>query len=247
MKKIIFAIPVLVGFIIMASCKKEAAKPVEEIKIPPIIVSDANLKGWEKHSVGAGTVKFITGPSSPPLGTSSLQLATPDRSFCRLRDSTHSGTLLSEVTELSYSAYVEQRDSIVDNIFVVLLIDINSDGKTDNNLVFDPRYQNQAFIKGLMLNQGFTKINTWQKWDALHGGWFIGPLVADDPDHGGWYFDLATYIAKYPKATILNDPAKGGGSIRVTAGGPVFSKNFIGYADNFKIGVKGITTTYDFE
>jgi hypothetical protein len=30
-------------------------------------------------------------------------------------------------------------------------------------------------------------------------------------------------------------------------GGPVFSNNFIGDADNFKIGIKGVTTTYDFE
>jgi hypothetical protein len=244
MRKIIIAIHVFAACIIITSCKKESA---EEIKIPPVIVSDANMNGWVKNPAGLATVKFVTPPSTPPLGSGSLQLSTPDRSFGRLRDTTHSGTRLSDLTELSYSTYIEQRDSTVDEIFVVLLIDINGDGKTDNNLVFDPRYQNQTFITGVMLNQGFTKINTWQKWDALHGGWFIGPVIADDPDHGGWYFDLATYIAKYPNATILNDPAKGGGSIRVSVGGPVFSKNFIGYADNFKIGVKGITTTYDFE
>ncbi len=243
MKTKIFTTIFLTACTIVISCKKNP--PVEII--PPVIVSDANLNGWVKNPAGAATVKFVTPPIIPPLGSSSLQLATPDRSFGRLRDTTHSGTLLSEVTELSYSAYVEQRDSIVDDIFVVLLIDIDGDGKTDNNLVFDPRYQNQSFITGVMLNQGITKINTWQKWDALHGGWFIGPFIADDPDHSGWYFDLATYIAKYPNATILNDPAKGGGSIRVSVGGPQMSKNFIGYADNFKIGVKGVTTTYDFE
>lgn len=238
---------IITVLLIFNSCKKQNVENIVPA-LPPVIVGDANLNGWVKNPAGAATVKFITSPSTPPLGTSSLQLATPDRSFARLRDTTHSGTPLSKVTELSYYTYVEQRDSIVDDIFVVLLIDIDGDGKTDHNLVFDPRYQNQTFIRGVMVNQGFTKIKTWQKWDALHGGWFLGAIITDnDPDHGGWYFDLATYIAKYPNATILNDPAKGGGSIRVSVGGPVFSKNFIGYVDNFKIGVKGITTTYDFE
>lgn len=41
--------------------------------------------------------------------------------------------------------------------------------------------------------------------------------------------------------------AKVDGSIRVSIGGTVVSNNFIGNADNFKIGVKGITTTCYFE
>lgn len=244
MKKIIFAIPVLAAFTIITSCKKP---PAEEIKTPPVIVSDANMNGWVKNPAGLATVKLATPPSTPPLGSSSLQLSTPNRSFGRLRDTTHSGTRLSDVTELSYSTYVEQRDSTVDMLFVVLLIDTDGDNKADNNLVFDPRYQTGHFVAGLFPDQGITKISAWQTWDPLHGGWFIGPLLADDPDHGGWFFSLATYINRYPNATIMNDPLKGGGSIRLSVGGPVFSKNFIGYADNFKIGVKGITTTYDFE
>lgn len=244
MKKIIFAIPVLAACTTFTSCKKELA---EEIKIPPIIVSDANMNGWVKNPAGLATVKFVTPPSTPPLGTGSIQLASPDKSFGRLRDTTHSGTLLSDLTELSYSTYIEQRDSTVDELFVVLLIDTDGDRKADNNLVFDPRYQTGRFIVGLFPNQGSTKIGTWQTWDLLHGGWFIGPVLADDPDHGGWFFSLQTYINRYPNATIMNDAAKGGGSIRLSVGGPVFSKNFIGYGDNFKIGVKGVTTTYDFE
>jgi hypothetical protein len=166
-------------------------------------------------------------------------------SFVRLRDTTHSGTLLSDITELSYSAYVEQRDSTVDMILLVVLIDADGDGKSEHNLVFDARYQTGSFVAGGFPNQGITKKGIWQTWDAFHGGWFFGP--ADDPDKGFPPFSLATYLLKYPNARINNDASKGGGAIRVTGGGPAFSKNFIGYADNFKIGVKGITTTYDFE
>jgi hypothetical protein len=244
MNKIIFAIPVLAAFTIFTSCKKESA---QEIKILPVIVSDANMNGWVKNATGLATVKFVTPPSTPPLGSSSLQLSTPDKSFGRLRDTTHSGIRLSDVTELSYSTYIEKSDSIVDNHFLALLLDLDGDGKSDTHIAFDPRYQAGHFVAGLFPDQGNTKVNTWQTWDAFNGGWFVGGLLIDDPDHNGWFFNLRTYLNKYPNATIMNDPLKGGGAIRLSVGGPVFSKNFIGYADNFKIGVKGITTTYDFE
>ncbi|HQW84086.1 MAG TPA: SprB repeat-containing protein, partial [Ferruginibacter sp.] len=74
-----------------------------------------------------------------------------------------------------------------------------------------------------------------------------GPDPKDDPDHGGAFFNLATFVSNFPNARIMNDVAKGGAAIRLTVGGPVFSKNFIGDADNFKIGVKGVTVIYDFE
>jgi hypothetical protein len=238
------AISLFAACIGVSSCKKELA---EEIKIPPVIVSDANLNGWEKDPRGLATVKFVTPPSTPPLGISSLQLSTPDKSFGRVKDSTHSGTLLSDLTELSYSTYIQQRDSTVDELYIVLLVDTDGDRKAEHNLVFDPRYQTGNFIVGLFPDQGSTKVGTWQTWNALRGGWFIGPNVANDPDHGGWFFSLATFVNKYPNATIMNDAAKGGGSIRFSVGAPVFSNNFIGYGDNFKIGVKGVTTTYDFE
>ena len=245
MKAILLMRFFITACILFISCKKDNESPTPPT--PPVIVSEANLNGWVKNPAGLATVKFVSPPSTPPLGNSSLQLTTPDRSFGRLRDTTHSGTRLSDLTELSYSTYIQQRDSTVDEVFVVLLIDIDGDGKSDNNLIFDPRYQSGQFVAGLFPDQGSTKMNTWQNWDALHGGWFIGPIITDDPDHGGWFFSLGTYINKYPNATIMNDPSKGGGAIRLSVGGPAFSKNFIGYADNFKIGMKGITNTYDFE
>ena len=210
-------------------------------------VTDCNLNGWVKHTLPGtlGTVKFVDGPSNPPLGKGSVQLASPDMSFVRLRNAAYSGTLLSSITELSYSAYVEQRDSTVEMPFIVILADADGDGKSEHNLVFDPRFQTGKYITGGFPDQGITQERVWQSWNALHGGWFLGP--ADDPDKGFPPFSLATYLLKYPNARINNDASKGGAAIRLTSGGPVFLKNFIGYADEFKIGVNGITTTYDFE
>jgi hypothetical protein len=212
-----------------------------------ITVTDCNLNGWVKDQRGNSMIMFNNGPASPPLGKGSFHFVTPDQSFGRLRNGQYSGTSLSTITELSYSTFIEHRDSIVDVNFIVLLVDVNGDNTAEYNLVFDPRYQSQPFVGNNLPDQGKTQVGTWQNWDALHGGWFIGPDPKDDPDHGGTFFNLDTFISRFPNARIMNDVAKGGAAIRLTVGGPVFSNNFIGDADNFKIGINGVTTTYDFE
>jgi len=228
---------------IFVSCKKESQK---EPAIPPVIVTDANLQGWVKAPRGAATVEFFAGPTTPLLGKGSVQFITPDKSFGRLRNTGYSGTPLSSITELSYSTFIQQRDSTVDTNACVLEIDINGDGINDFHLIFEPRYQTGKFVTGTLPDQGNSKKNVWQTWDAFHGGWFVFVSMQTDPDHGGVLISLPDFIKKYPDCTIVNEPT-GGGGIRVQAGGPIFSNNFIGYVDNIKIGVDGTTTTYDFE
>lgn len=212
-----------------------------------VTVTDCNLNGWVKDRRGNSMIMFNDGPASPPLGKGSFHFITPDLSFARLRNGLYSGAPLSTITKLSYSTFIEHRDSIVDVNFVVLLVDVNGDSTSEYNLVFDPRYQSQPFVGNNLPNQGKTQVATWQNWDALHGGWFVGPDPKDDPDHGGAFFTLANFTSRFPNARIMNDVAKGGPAIRITVGGPVFSNNFIGDVDNFKVGIKGFTTTYDFE
>lgn len=219
-----------------------------------VTVTDCNLNGWLKQPVGNSSVGFINGPSTPPLGNGSVKFYVPPGTnpdwpgdFVRLRNGQYSGVPLSSLTELSYQTYIEARDTIVDIPFIVILIDINGDGTAEHNLVFDPRYQNSTFIRSTMPDQGLTKEHVWQKWDCLHAGWFFGGTTDTDPDHNGPFFTLAEYLSLYPNATIRNDAAKGGPAIRLTAGGVVFKANFYGEIDDFKIGINGATTTYDFE
>jgi hypothetical protein len=217
-----------------------------------ITVTDCNLNGWVKQPIGNSTIGFVDGPVKPPLGKGSLKFYVPPGivwpgDFVRLRNGQYSGTPLSSLTELSYETYIEARDTIADVHFIVVLSDINGDGSAEHNLVFDPRYQNPSFIRGTMRDQGNTQENVWQKWNALQGGWFFGGDASTDPDHGGTFFTLAEYMSIYPNATIRNDAAKGGPAIRLTAGGVVFKPNFFGSIDNFKIGINGVTTSYDFE
>ncbi|HSF45906.1 MAG TPA: T9SS type A sorting domain-containing protein [Chitinophagaceae bacterium] len=218
-----------------------------------VTVTDCNLNGWLKQPIGKSSLGFIKDGTNPPLGKGSLQFVVPEGGvfwpgdFVRFRNGQFSGTALSSLTELGYSTYIEERDTIADIHFLVVLSDINGDSSAEHNLVFDPRYQNPTFIKGTMPNQGNTKEYIWQNWDALHGGWFYGGNPDTDPDHNGPFFTLKEYLAQYPNASIRNDAAKGGPAIRLTAGGVVFKPNFLGSADNFKIGVNGNTTIYDFE
>ncbi len=248
MKTKIFTTIFLTACTVVISCKKN---PVEEIQIPPLIVTDANLNGWVKAPRGAATVEFVKGPATPLLGSGSVRYISPDRSFARLINMGYSGTPLSSLTELSYSAFVEKRDSTVDTNALVLEIDNNGDGISDIHVIYEPRYQTGKFVAGTSIpDLGNSKTNTWQTWDALKGGWFgLVKLPGDpDPDQGAVLYTLTEFINKNPNATIVNNAVAGTpGGIRVQVGGPVSSKNFTGYADNFKIGVKGVTTTYDFE
>lgn len=217
-----------------------------------ITVTDCNLNGWVKQPTGNSTLSFVNGPEDPPLAKGSLKFFVPPGiawpgDFVRLRNGQYSGMSLSSLTELSYETYIEERDTITDIQFIVILSDINDDGIAEHNLVFDPRYQNPTFIRGTMPNQGHSMEHVWQKWDALNGGWFYGGEAITDPDHNGPFFTMAEYLSLYPNAEIKNDPAKGGPAIRLTAGGVVFKPNFYASLDDFRIGFNGVTTIYDFE
>ena len=216
---------------------------------PGIVVNEANLNGWEKHfpAGSLGTIHFVSGPNTPPLGNGSVEFNCPDKKLFRLKTDQFVGTLLSTITELSFSTNVQRRDSTVDNVFIVLQIDVNDDGIDDFPLVFNTQYQTGKYLQGLRPDQGPTKMNTWQNWDLLKGGWWRGGAIPVDPDNGGALSTLAGWIIQYPRATIMNKPAGVVGSIRINGGSPVFSGPFIGYADNFKIGINGVTKTFDFE
>lgn len=245
MRKIIFAAIFIYGCT-LTSCKKDL---INQNPIPPVVVSEANLNGWEKHfpAGSLGTINFVNGPAIQPLGNGSVQFYCPDKKLFRLKTDQFVGTLLSTITEFSYSTYIQKRDSTVDNVFIVLQIDINDDGIDDFPLVFNPVYQTGVFTQGLRPDQGATKMKTWQNWDLLNGGWWRGGAVPVDPDHGGELFSLAAWINQYPRATIMNKVGGVPGSFRLNGGSPVFAGPFIGYVDNFKIGINGITTTFDFE
>ncbi len=236
-------------------------------------VTESNLHGWEKNEQYLGKIRFTNGPSKPPLHKGSIEFDAPVNGHARqvrMRNSNYSGILLSTITELSYATYVQKAGSKWDVPLLVLLVDIDGDGKAGKDgikdgdvphITFIPRFQNVEDTTGYPVKYGWyrpkktndkgirwqhqVRQNAWQTWDLLHGGWVNWTIVNNTVDTSPALFSLASFIAQHPNARIIND--KRGGGVRIQAGGPDMSDNFVGNADAFTIGINGKTTVYDFE
>ncbi len=212
-----------------------------------ITVTETNRHGWEKEEQHLGKITFTNGPSNAPFHNGSLEFSAPvngHRRFVRMRNTRYSGVLLSSITHLSYSTYIQKADSKLDAPFIVLQVDGDGDGIEDNHMVFILKFQSEKYLKGTgIAPQGPVRKKVWQTWDALNGGWFTGPTQT--PDSGAVVYTIASYVKTHPNARILNDHS--GGGVRLQAGGVPMADNFIGNADAFTIGINGKITVYDFE
>jgi hypothetical protein len=238
-----------------------------------IKVTESDRHGWDKDEQYLGKIRFANGPSKPPLRKGSLEFNAPENGHARqirMRNSNYSGILLSSITQLNYSTYVQKAGSNRDVPLLVLLVDIDGDGKAVGDgvkdgdiphITFIPRFQNGKDTTGIPTKYGWYKPkktadkgirwqhpvrqNAWQTWDLLHGGWVNWTVVNNTVDTSPSLFSLDSFIAQHPNARIVND--RRGGGVRIQAGGPDMSDNFIGNIDAFTIGINGKTTVYDFE
>jgi len=204
-----------------------------------LVVSPVNGQGWtpqhatclDPPAVGTGSQAFVTGPDTPPLGTGSYQLSigTDGMSFEAVRLAAVGGTRLQDLTTLSYSTYVT---APVMAAYLIINLDLNGDGVTDDQLIWEPYYQ-ATVIPG-----------TWQRWDAIGSLWW-SPYVPQAAWSGQFNpVPLAEYLSLKPHTA---DVTIATGGIRIAAGCGWGDSNFVGYADAFTIGVSGVETTYDFE
>ncbi|MFD3001947.1 T9SS type A sorting domain-containing protein [Pontibacter toksunensis] len=221
-----------------------------------ITVTDCNLDGWVDQGNPDIIATFTTGEAEPLLGNGSLEYTTLTGDLGNFRNESYHNTLLSSLTNFSYSTYIQSRTNNTDNIFVVLQIDRTGDGLKDDHLIFEPRWQTGSWVAGTGLtDQGPTLEKTWQTWDMLNAIWWLGTPHILNPEKGGIYLTLASYISQYPDARIVNQFSGGGfGGIRLNIGSPRFEPfteywgtAFTGYVDAFTIGIDGHNTIYDFE
>ncbi len=117
-----------------------------------------------------GRYTFAAGPSVPPLGSGSLRMSAGSgtgsgnggRIWAATNDLT--GTLLSNISTLSYSGYVAFRNGSSTAPSLNLYVDLNNNGTwefaNDSLLVFEPYWQ------------GATSVGAWQTWDAAAGRWW---------------------------------------------------------------------------
>jgi Ca2+-binding RTX toxin-like protein len=204
-----------------------------------------HFPGWTESNSGANAdVAIVSGPATPPAGSGSAQFsvgADGDQA-AQLRNSSFNGTELEFLSDLSYSTYVSQDGSGGQAVYIILEVDLDGNGTTDDLLFFEPAYQSAVYFPS---NPQATLVtNTWQTWDALNGGWWsLNGIAGATP--GAGVKSLADYVAAEPDAALANTAL---GSIRLVAGfGAGAWDNFIGSADAFAIGVAGVVpTVYDF-
>lgn len=214
------------------------------------VVYPGHESGWAAQSSTCGAPQtssqsFVTGPATPPLGVGSRQFTIGPNGDSEedYRQSGYAGTPLTSLTALSYSTLVQVPGSGGQANYLILNVDTNGDGLTDDLLFFEPTFQNGTYGGDPVPNQGNVVVGSWQTWDALHGGWWS----LNAGTYGPPLTTLASYAAANPGAKIINS-ASGLGGVRVVAGcGLGDWDNFVGNADAFTIGVNGSSTTYDFE
>lgn len=223
-----------------------------------VVVTPSNSGNWAFDNrdangiVGANpgaTGEFVNGPGTPPLGTGSAHLATGNGTTggdgsAELRNTGYSGVLLSSITALSYSTYMTQNNGQQFPYFG-LMISTTGGSVSNDTLFFEPPYQTPGAGNPSLPNQGPTALNQWQTWDAFSGGWWDNNGNANPGSGPNGVDSLASFLALFPNATIVN--AGGLGGVRFNVGFASANNQFDGYLDAFTIGINGQNTTYNFE
>src|SRR6266542_1248053 len=141
-------------------------------------VTPSSLTPWTTqiaHCSGGsstGTATIVSGPGTPPLGVGSAQITigSDGDSFNGFRTAAFNGTLLSALTTLSYSTYVQVDGSGGQAPYLLFNLDFNNDGTLDDQIFFEPLYHSATYFPSNP--QGPLTTGTWQTWDALNGGWW---------------------------------------------------------------------------
>ncbi len=205
---------------------------VSESTIARQAENTAPTKNWVAYTRNGGTINFVQGPGTSPLGCGSAQFNTPtgaDKAFLFNYD--HNGTALSAITALTYKTYRTSGNPIQ---VAALNIEIDINGAAEGGraiLVFEPGYN---------LNQGPIADNTWQTWDAFKNGnavwWTSQPI--NGACASSCYVTWNDILANNPQATIA-----GGFGVNQGSGNAGLQTA----VDALTIGIGSNNTIYNFE
>lgn len=215
-----------------------------------VVVSPVNMDGWAFQVTSAdGKGELVAGPATPPLGVGSAHLftGTNGSESAQVRNTEFDGTPLGYLTILNYSTYAESWNG-QQLPYIILNIDNDTDSEIEDLLFFEPAYQTHISGNPSLPDQGAAVLNTWQEWDALHGGWWsLNGIAGATPGTG--VKSLVDYLAVQPDARIVNSDGLGG--VRLVVGFADEADIFNGYVDKFRIGLlqdyRNEETIYDFE
>jgi hypothetical protein len=206
-----------------------------------VIVSPKHMHGWAFfEEVPEGEGRMVFGPENPPLGKGSAELEVDSMGREILGKAAYQGTLLSDFTKLTYWTFGQE--GVIPPLAISLQFEI------DPNLAD----ANEAYQGRLVYEPYFTQVvlpDVWQKWntqdDAPLGNWWFSRAPQNTPGIGCAQADPCAWselLTKFPNAGVHRTF----GAVLLKAGGP-WPPGFVGNTDALAIGVRGKTTTYDFE
>ncbi|MFC3096152.1 hypothetical protein DRW07_05415 [Alteromonas sediminis] len=205
-----------------------------------ITVTPDDMNGWVPFAEGGpgGSVHFVSGPGTPPLGTGSAQFTLDTNTSGMVLGFGLSDVRLDALTALNYSTY-----NTVGNNTISAALQFNIDyDLTDNalnwqgRLVYEPYYDNQV------------QDGMWQTWDALAGRWWMtGNPIANDTASAqicgiGAPCSIADILNAFPNAGLHSSF----GAVLFKAGSGWAAGSQVA-VDAFTLGIDGQNTTFDFE
>ncbi|MBP9817260.1 hypothetical protein KBC75_00700 [Candidatus Shapirobacteria bacterium] len=199
----------------------------------------------ENDTIDNSLGSFVAGPSTPPLGSDSIQINVTGTQRRNLATYQFSGTPLSDITTLKFSTYnpsVGNGGSANRSGYLNFNVDFNGSDTWQRRLVFVPS-QNGTVVQ-----------NSWQEWDAISGGnalwaysganWpatIVGP-DANLSETGDTLRSWSDIKSDYPGVRIrVTDSWLG---VRV---GEPYADGYTENIDAFKFGTVSSIKTFDFD
>jgi hypothetical protein len=241
------------------------------------VVDRDNKDSWK---IQVGSTEEVTfddevtcGPTPPPQPTGALHLVvTTGDQGARLRSTRYHRTYLRDLTRLDYWACDEVNNG-QQWPYILLNIDWDGDNVIDDNLIFEPAYQNpvDGGQCGIGSAQARPVLQDWHFWDALRKDpangtfracWWSTCMFETPPPAGCVPFfppgdvirSLEEYITAHQNAAIVNVDGNHGG-VQIVHGFASPGDLYDGWVDAFTIGKdlnktnsqSNSTITYDFE
>jgi hypothetical protein len=173
------------------------------------------------------TISFVGGPATPPSGSGSLKFdltGKNDNFVDVLQNDAYKGTLLSDVTGMSYSTYVTTA-GVSEAPAFGFGVDTNADGTWDEDVSFYP------------INNGPVTVNTWQTWTLASNSTVIVEKDNAQPVQTTW----GAYQTGHPASKLSYIALAYGCAYSPTAGG-------VGYVDKLSLTLKTQDAdVFDFE
>ena len=231
-----------VDFIFNSSITPGAANNCTTIiDVAVTVQPPTNLNGWGTAiETGSGSVDFVAGPGTAPLGNGSVEFNLVDAaSGAIVGTQAFAGVRLDSIEDLQYSSY-----NSVGNNLVAPALQINIDyDLTDSTTSWQGRLVFEPYIDNTVVD------GTWQTWDPMNGRWWSSgnPVVGDvgqtqscpQSSPCTW----ATILATYPNAGVQTGALSG----VLFKAGSGWLDGYQGNVDAFVIQVDDTRTTFDFE